>query len=84
MSPWLFGALALLVGGFMPALWMSARGKSAARLVGLEFAAVAAILLMLLLAKHYGQTSYLIVPLAMAIASVAGSLVFVRLLVPKR
>jgi multisubunit Na+/H+ antiporter MnhF subunit len=52
-------------------------------LVGLQFTSMSAVLTLLLLAKLYGQSSYLIVPLALALASFAGSLVFVRLLVPR-
>lgn len=84
LTPWLFGAIALLGGGFVPALWMAARGTSPRRLVGLQFASVSAILVLVLLAKLDGRTSYLIVPLALAVASFPGSLVFTRLLAPKR
>jgi multisubunit Na+/H+ antiporter MnhF subunit len=41
-------------------------------------------LILTLLAKQYGRTSFLIVPLALAVASFPGSLVFARLLVPRR
>ena len=83
MTPWLFGVYALIVGGFFPGLWMAARGKSPARLVGLQFTSISAVLTLVLLARQDGQSSYLIVPLALALASFAGSLVFVRLLVPR-
>jgi multisubunit Na+/H+ antiporter MnhF subunit len=84
LTPWVFGSIALIVGGFVPALWLSSRGKPEMRLVGLEFAAVVTILILTLLAKQYGRTSFLIVPLALAVASFPGSLVFARLLVPRR
>jgi multisubunit Na+/H+ antiporter MnhF subunit len=84
LTPWIFGSIALIVGGFVPALWLSSRGKPEMRLVGLEFAAVVTILILTLLAKQYGRTSFLIVPLALAVASFPGSLVFARLLVPRR
>jgi multisubunit Na+/H+ antiporter MnhF subunit len=84
LTPWIFGSTALIVGGFVPALWLSSRGKPEMRLVGLEFAAVVTILILTLLAKQYGRTSFLIVPLALAVASFPGSLVFARLLVPRR
>jgi multisubunit Na+/H+ antiporter MnhF subunit len=83
LTLWLFGAFTLLLGGFFPGLWMTARGDSPSRLVGLQFTSMSAVLTLLLLAKLYGQSSYLIVPLALALASFAGSLVFVRLLVPR-
>lgn len=84
MTPWIFGAAALMVGGFVPALWLASRGRPEMRLVGLEFAAVVTILILMLLTRQYGRSSYLIVPLALAVASLPGSLVFARLLVPRR
>lgn len=84
MTPWLFGSIALMVGGFVPALWLSSRGRPEMRLVGLEFATVVTILIFTLLAKQYGRSAFLIVPLALAVAAFPGSLLFARLLVPRR
>ena len=84
MTPWLFGTVAVMVGGFVPALWLASRGKPEMRLVGLEFASVAAVLILVLLARQYGRSLFLIVPLALAVVSFPGSLVFARLLVPRR
>jgi multisubunit Na+/H+ antiporter MnhF subunit len=84
LTPWVFGVVALIAGGFVPALWLASRGRPEMRLVGLEFATVTTILILLLLAAEYGRSSYLIVPLALAVASFPGSLLFARLLVPPR
>jgi multisubunit Na+/H+ antiporter MnhF subunit len=84
LTPWLFGAVALLIGAVVPALWMASRGSPPARLVGLQFVSTSVVLVLVLLAKVYGQGSYLVVPMVLALASFAGTLVFARLLVPKR
>ncbi|GEL19082.1 monovalent cation/H+ antiporter complex subunit F [Pseudonocardia asaccharolytica] len=80
MNPWLAGAVALLVGGLGPALWLGARRDPVHRLVGLELGGAVTVLILLLLSQAAGQSSYLIVPLALVLASFAGTLVFTRLL----
>lgn len=82
MNAWLGCALALLIGGMVPALWLASRQGAVERLVGLELAGVTATLVLLLLAQAVRQSSYLIVPLALALLSFAGTLVFTRLLAP--
>lgn len=82
MNAWLACALALLIGGMAPALWLASRQGPVERLVGLELAGVTATLVLLLLAQAVRQSSYLIVPLALALLSFAGTLVFTRLLAP--
>lgn len=80
MSAWLLAAAVLMVGGLGPAVWISARGTAAGRLVGLQLASVVGVVVLLLMARGYQQTSYLIVPTALVLLSVAGMLVFTRLL----
>ncbi|MFI6452722.1 monovalent cation/H+ antiporter complex subunit F [Streptosporangium amethystogenes] len=80
MNIWLASALALMVGGLGPALWIGARGEPIDRLVGLDLAAALCTLCLLLLAQGFGQSSYLIAPLVLAMLSFAGTLVFTRLL----
>jgi multisubunit Na+/H+ antiporter MnhF subunit len=73
-------ALALVVGGLGPALWITARGTAVDRLVGLELISVVSVVVMLVLAQITGQSYYLAVPLVLAPLSVTGTLVFTRLL----
>lgn len=76
-------AFVLLVGAVTPALILAARGDAADRLVGLELSGSVAALVLTLLALGYDQTSYLIVPLVLALLSFAGALVYTRLLGPR-
>ncbi|MCE0766757.1 monovalent cation/H+ antiporter complex subunit F [Pseudonocardia kujensis] len=80
MIVWYVCGLALLVGGLLPAAGLAARGGPVERLVGLELAAAVTALLLLVLAQAGGQSSLLIVPLVLVVLSVAGTLVFTRLL----
>jgi multisubunit Na+/H+ antiporter MnhF subunit len=73
-------ALALVVGGLAPGLWIAARGSAVDRLVGLELVSVVSVVIMLVLAQVTGQSYYLAVPLVLAPLSVTGTLVFTRLL----
>jgi multisubunit Na+/H+ antiporter MnhF subunit len=82
VNAWLVGALALLVGGFPPAVLLAVRGEPADRLIGLEIGSIVAVLFLLLLVQGLQQPSYLIVPLVMVLVSFAGTLVFTRLLAP--
>ncbi|GDY29643.1 monovalent cation/H+ antiporter complex subunit F [Gandjariella thermophila] len=80
MNLWLIGAVALLLGGMVPALYLASRGDPVPRLVGLVLSGQVATLALLLLAQGFGQSSYLIVPLVLAVLSFPGVLVFTRLL----
>jgi multisubunit Na+/H+ antiporter MnhF subunit len=72
--------LALVVGGLAPGLLIAARGTPVDRLVGVEVISVVSVVVMLVLAQISGQSFYLAVPLVLAPLSVAGTLVFTRLL----
>ncbi|HKN98119.1 MAG TPA: monovalent cation/H+ antiporter complex subunit F [Pseudonocardiaceae bacterium] len=80
MTIWLIAAGVLLVGGVLPAGVIASRGSAPHRLVGMELASVTGALLMLALCQAFDQSSYLIVPLALALLSFVGTLVFTRLL----
>ena len=73
-------ALLLLVGGLGPVLVMSAVGHSFNRLVALEMGTSIGVLFMLIFVEVSNQPSELILPLVLAPLSVAGTLVFTRLL----
>ena len=80
---WLLGVIVLVAGGFAPALWLGSRGTPVDRLVGLELAGAVTALVLLLMSQAAGQPSYLIVPLVLVLVSLAGTLVFTRLLAPR-
>ena len=73
-------ALLLLIGGLGPVLAMSAVGHSFNRLVALEMSTSIGILFMLIFVEVSNQSSELILPLVLVPLSVAGTLVFTRLL----
>lgn len=80
MTGWLLAALALMLVGLGPALWLGARGDAVARLVGLELGGATTVLVLLVLAEASGQAQLMIVPLVLVVLSFAGTLVFTRLL----
>jgi hypothetical protein len=84
MNGWLLGAAALLIGGMAPALVLASRGDPVHRMLGLVLGGQVATLALLLLAQGFGQPSYLIVPLVLAVLSFPGTLVFTRLLRSQR
>jgi multisubunit Na+/H+ antiporter MnhF subunit len=80
MTVWVIAAGVLMIGGLVPALLLAYRGPAAHRLVGLELAGAVGTVLMVVLCQAFNQSSYLIVPLVLAMLSFAGTLVFTRLL----
>jgi multisubunit Na+/H+ antiporter MnhF subunit len=73
--------IALLAGGFLPALLITSKGDPGARLVGLDLlSAVLTFALILLSQVGPGQSYDLILPLVLVPLSFAGTLVFTRLL----
>jgi multicomponent Na+:H+ antiporter subunit F len=83
VSPWLAGAIVLLGVGFPAAGWRASRGTPVDRLVGVEMSNVIVTLELILFSQAVGQSSYLIVPLVLAVVSFAGTLVYARLLAPR-
>lgn len=82
-STWLAACAVLIAGGLLPALWLGARGDAVRRLVGLQLSSSITVLVLLAFAQAEHQPSYLIVPLVLVALSVAGTLVFTRLLGPR-
>jgi multisubunit Na+/H+ antiporter MnhF subunit len=80
MTVWMIAAGALMIGGLIPALLLAYRGPATQRLVGLELTGAVGTVLMVVLCQAFNQSSYLIVPLVLAMLSFAGTLVFTRLL----
>lgn len=83
MNPWEFAALALLLGVFLPGAVVASRGEPRSRLVGLEFASVAVVMTIMVVAVAWQRNSDLIVALVLALVTLPGTLVFTRLLVGK-
>lgn len=83
MNAWLTACAVLIALGLIPLLWVAARGDAVRRLVGLQMSGVLAVLALTAFAQAMAQPSYLIVPLVLATLSVAGTLVFTRLLGPR-
>jgi multisubunit Na+/H+ antiporter MnhF subunit len=84
VSFWSSAAVVLMVGGLGPAVYLGLRGRPLDRLVGLQLAGTVLVPVLLLLAHGYSQSSYLVVPLVLAVLSFAGVLVFLRLLETRR
>lgn len=70
----------VLAAALAPALLVGVRGDPIDRLVGLELVGSVASALMLVLAQVQHQSYYLAVPLVLVPLSLAGTLVFTRLL----
>jgi multisubunit Na+/H+ antiporter MnhF subunit len=81
---WLIAALVLLAGAVGPAVVVGVYGAPDQRLVGLLQAGATTVLFLVVFARAMDRTDYLIVPVALALVSFAGSLVFARLLVPRK
>lgn len=84
MTIWVIAAGVLMVGGLVPAMVLAYRGPARHRLLGLELGGAVAAIVMVLLCQAFDQSSYLIVPLVLVLLSVAGTLVFTRLLGPRQ
>ncbi|HWB66625.1 MAG TPA: monovalent cation/H+ antiporter complex subunit F [Mycobacteriales bacterium] len=83
MNTWLAACCVLLALGLAPALWVGAKGDAVRRLVGLELASATAVMALMAFTHAVEQPSYLIVPLTLTLLSIAGTLVFTRLLGPR-
>ncbi|MBT1003603.1 hypothetical protein KIH31_13425 [Paenarthrobacter sp. DKR-5] len=77
---WLAATLALLVVAVAPGLLLALRGSSIQRLVGLQLLSACGVMVLTGLSAAVGQSSYLIVPLVLAVLASTGTLVFTRLL----
>ena len=80
MTIWVIAAAALMIAGLGPTMLLAFRGPAAHRVLGLELAGTVGTLVLLVLSQAFDQSSYLILPLVLALLSFAGTLVFTRLL----
>ena len=79
MSPWLIAGAAV-TAGLVPCADMCLRGSPERRLVGLEMASMLVIIAMVLFTVGFGRSIFIDLPLALAIMSFGGGLVFARFL----
>lgn len=82
MNPWL-AACVVLTALLFPVLWLGARGTEVRRLLALQMFGQLTVLMGMAFSHAVRQSSYLIVPLTLAILSVTGILVYTRLLGPR-
>ncbi len=75
MNLWLITALALLLA-FLPCGWVLARGRTMERFVAMQMAGTLTTLILLLLARGFGQPTFSDLALAFALLSFPASLLF--------
>lgn len=74
MTPWMVATLALLPAFAVPVA-MACRGTVAARLVAVQLATSLATLILVLMTFAFDQSSFIDLPLALALLTVPGTLV---------
>ncbi|MDQ0028427.1 MrpF/PhaF family protein [Arthrobacter bambusae] len=79
---WSAATLALLLLGVVPSVLLAARGSNVQRLVGLQLLTGCSVMVLIGLSIVVAQSSYLIVPLVLAVLASIGTLVYTRLLKP--
>lgn len=79
MNLWLLASVALLPP-FIASVWVTFRGSSASRLVGLEYAGLVTILMIVFMAEGLGRADFIDVALALGLLAFGGGMVFVRFL----
>lgn len=80
MSGYEVCAVALMVGGLLPALYLTATGRPVDRLIGVELTSSVVTVAMLLVSDITAESYELIVPIVLVALSLAGALVFTRLI----
>ena len=73
-------AAVLLTAGLGPGLYLASRGGAIGRRAGMQLVSAVAIGVLVLLAQIQDRSSFLVVPLVLAVLAPAGTLVFTRLL----
>jgi multicomponent Na+:H+ antiporter subunit F len=79
MNPWLIAA-SVVTAALIPCADMCLRGSPERRLVGLEMASLLITIAMVLFTVGFGRSIFIDLPLALAIMSFGGGLVFARFL----
>jgi multicomponent Na+:H+ antiporter subunit F len=78
-NPWLVAGAAV-TASLLPCADMCLRGSAERRLVGMEMASALIVIAMVLFAQGFGRPLFVDLPLALAIMSFGGGLVFARFL----
>lgn len=79
MNLWLLASVAL-VPPFIASVWVTFRGSSESRLVGLEYAGLVTVLLLAFLAQGFGRADFIDLALALGLLAFGGGMVFARFL----
>ena len=79
MNLWLLASVALLVP-LIASVWASFRGNRESRLVGLEYAGLVTVLMLLFLAEGFHRPDFIDLALALGLLAFGGGMVFVRFL----
>jgi multicomponent Na+:H+ antiporter subunit F len=79
VNVWVVAAVAVS-SGLLPCADMCLRGTPERRLVGLEMASILVTIAMVLFAVGFGRSAFIDLPVALAIMSFGGGLVFARFL----
>ena len=79
MNLWLLASAALLPP-LIACVWVTFRGPSESRLVGLEYAGLVTVLMLVLLAEGINRPEFITVALALGLLAFGGGMVFVRFL----
>ncbi len=79
MNVWLIAAVAVSTG-LLPCADMCLRGTPERRLVGLEMASIIVTIVMVLFTVAFGRSAFIELPLALAVMSFGGGLIFARFL----
>jgi multicomponent Na+:H+ antiporter subunit F len=79
MNEWLIAATVLLLG-LVPCGWVMRRGSIVEALIGLQMATMLETVALLLLAEGYHRAPFFDLALVLALLSLAGGLVFARML----
>lgn len=79
MNAWMAAGVAVCAG-LVPCAWMSLRGAPERRLVGLEMTSMIVTIAMVMFTVGTNRLPFIDMPLALAILSFGGGLVFARFL----
>jgi multicomponent Na+:H+ antiporter subunit F len=77
MNVWMWCAWVTMLG-LLPAGWVAFRGPIEQRLVGLEMGSGVAVVALMMMAQGVERSSFFDIPLALALLSFGGGMVFAR------
>jgi multisubunit Na+/H+ antiporter MnhF subunit len=80
MNGWLWTAVAMLLVGLVPCIWVAMRGTILGALAALELASTVTTLTLVLIARGLRRDPFMDLALVSAVLSFAGALAFARFL----